>query len=113
MKYHSRKEKGKQSKEDIRSGNQHKEKTASMKWIITPLFLVLISVVSGLAQDTASTPKTFWDDPIHDPMAPLYLISAFVLVVIVLVMLVALYLIRVLNLFIDMAEKERLEKLGL
>lgn len=60
-----------------------------------------------------ATNSSFWSDPVNHPMLPVYLVTAFVFVVIVLVALVALYMIRVLNMLTRQAEEEKAKKLGI
>jgi cytochrome c oxidase cbb3-type subunit III len=69
--------------------------------------------VLGLVTEAAATPASFQDDPFNDPLLPLYVVTSFVFLVIVLVLLVSLYVIKVLNMFIAEAEKERALKLGI
>lgn len=77
------------------------------------LFIVTMFFALGaMAQEAAPAQKTFWDDPVNDPLLPVYLLTAFVFVVIVLVAFVALYLIKILNMLADQAEKEKAQKLG-
>lgn len=65
------------------------------------------------AQESTTAAPTFWSDPFNHPMTPLYLISAFVFITIVLVLIVALYMIRIINILTAQAEKERATKLGI
>ena len=64
-----------------------------------------------LAQESAPV-KTFWDDPFNDPMLPLYALSAMVFLTIILVMVVALYMVRIIHLLVSEAEKEKALKEG-
>ncbi|MBX2971458.1 MAG: c-type cytochrome [Cyclobacteriaceae bacterium] len=73
-------------------------------------FMVLS--IAALAQDAAPE-SGFWKDPFADPMFPLYLVIGFVFVTAILVILVALYMLQVLNMFIRKAAEERAEKLGI
>ncbi|MBT1703749.1 cbb3-type cytochrome c oxidase N-terminal domain-containing protein [Chryseosolibacter indicus] len=72
------------------------------------IFITLLFPLGAFAQEQ----KSFWDDPINSPMLPLYLVTTFVFIVIILVGAVALYLIKVLNMLTEQAEKERAQKLG-
>jgi cytochrome c oxidase cbb3-type subunit III len=75
------------------------------------LFLLAASLPLGaLAQDAPVA--TFMDDPINHPMAPFYALVALVCVVTLLVLTVAIMLLRVLNVFVEKAEQERAQKLG-
>jgi cytochrome c oxidase cbb3-type subunit 3 len=69
--------------------------------------------INAFAQDAPTGSKSFWDDPVNDPMAPLYVVSGFVFVVVLLVAFVAIYMIRILNLLTVQAEKEKAAKLGM
>jgi cytochrome c oxidase cbb3-type subunit 3 len=63
---------------------------------------------SAFAQENASVQKGVWDDP----MTPLYLVSAFVLLVLILVGVVAIYMIKVLNMMTTQAEQEKAKQNG-
>lgn len=82
-----------------------------MKRILS-IFVMLLCSVGAFAQQVSET-KSFWADPINHPMTPLYLVTCFVFVVVILVCFVALYMIRILNMLTNQAEKERAEKLGI
>ena len=45
--------------------------------------------LGAMAQTAEPAQKTFWDDPVNDPLLPVYLLTAFVFIVIVLVAFVA------------------------
>jgi cytochrome c oxidase cbb3-type subunit 3 len=75
------------------------------------LLLAMMFVDNSWAQE--ATQKTFWDDPVNDPMLPIYVVTAFVGVVILLVAFVAIALIRILNMLATQAEKERAQQLGI
>lgn len=74
------------------------------------LVLVFTTVLTGMAQDAAST--SFLDDPVNHPMAPLYLVSALLFITLILVMVVAVYMLRILNAFVEQAERDRAAKIG-
>lgn len=74
--------------------------------------LAMTTGLSAFAQEAATAEPTFWDDPINHPMLPFYLVTLFMLVVVILVGFVALYLIRILNMMSEQAERERASKLG-
>ncbi len=77
--------------------------------IAVVLFLLMAIGIQVMAQDTA---KTFLDDPVNHPMTPLYLVTTLMFLTLVLVVVVAVYMLRVLNLFVQQAERERAGKLG-
>lgn len=81
-----------------------------MKRILVFLFLITAGL-SVSAQDQAV--KTFWDDPIADPYWPLYVVTSLIFVTIILVLVVAVYLLNVLNSLTRKAEEERMEAKGL
>lgn len=74
-------------------------------------FVALGIVLISKAQEAAPA-KSFMDDPINDPMLPVYLLGAFVLLVIVLVMVVAIYLMRILNMLTEQAARQNAEQAG-
>jgi len=81
-----------------------------MKKLIV-VFALLLSFFSGFAQ-TKTEPVSavsLWDDP----MLKFYIIVGFVFVVALLVMLVALYMLQVLNYMAKQAARERAERLGI
>lgn len=77
--------------------------------VMTSCFL-LAATLPAAAQETSQ--KSFWDDPVNHPMMPLYLITALVFVTVILVLIVAVYMLRILNMFVEQAERERAQKLG-
>lgn len=56
--------------------------------------------------------KPFLSDPINHPMTPLYLVMGLLFIVILLTIVVALYLIRIVNSLTQQAEKDKATKLG-
>lgn len=78
----------------------------------TLVFAFLTAAAPAMAQD-GTAPKSFMDDPINHPMAPLYLVTALLFVTLILVITVAVYMLRILNAFVEQAEKERAKKLGI
>lgn len=72
---------------------------------------LLLTSISVSAQEVAPV-KTFWDDPLNDPMMPLYAVSMMVFVMLILVLTVALYMVRIINLMAAQAGKERATKEG-
>jgi len=77
------------------------------------VLLVLVMLWTGFASAQDSAPRTFWDDPLKDPMLPLYAVTTLIFVVMLLVLAVAIVMIRVLNMFVREAAKERAAKLGI
>lgn len=80
-----------------------------MKTILSLLTLFLFGSPL-LAQDVA--PTGFWRDPLNDPLFPFYLVIAFVFVVALLVVIVAIYMLQVLKVFIRKAEEEKAAQTG-
>lgn len=70
----------------------------------------LISSLTVSAQETAT--PSFWTDPINNPLTPLFVVAAFVFIALISVLVVAVYMLRILNMIIDQTEKERALKLG-
>jgi cytochrome c oxidase cbb3-type subunit III len=83
-----------------------------MKRFVT-LFSLLGLSITVFAQESQECAKSFLDDPIHHPLMPLYLISAFVLIVVILVAFVAIHMIKILNLLTIQAEKEKASQEGI
>lgn len=85
-----------------------------MKKIISSL-LLLIASLGVFAQDAATTETAsgFWKDPFADPMFPFYAVMVFVFLVSILVLLVAAYMLRILNMFVRQAAEEKAAKLGI
>lgn len=88
--------------------NSSEENRSHWNWIVLILFLFGV-VPSTMAQDT----KGFLDDPINHPMASFYFVAALMLVTILLVVVVAIYMLRVLNLFVLQAKRDKAKKAGL
>ena len=72
----------------------------------------LLSSLAVFAEESAPI-KGFWSDPIEDTMFPLYVASLFVFVVLILVVIVAFYMLRILNLFIQQGAEASARKMGL
>jgi len=89
--------------------DKKKESPSLIKTIGVLIFVLCGNI--GFAQE-ASAPS-FASDPFNHPMTPLYLISALVFLTVVLVLIVALYMIRIINLLTEQAEKERASNLGI
>lgn len=82
-----------------------------MKKIVL-LFCTLMLPFLANAQELSTSARSFWDDPIHDPLFPFYLVAFFVLLVIILTVAVAVVMLRVLRIFIEQAAQEKAAKLG-
>lgn len=97
------------------SGNcndcRKKKKDKSLIKTIGILAMMLFVASPLLAQD--SVQPSYWNDPFNHPMTPLYIITTFIFVVIILIGFVGLYLIKVVNLLTVQAEKDRAAKLGM
>lgn len=83
-----------------------------MKTLLS-LMIMVVASLSSFAEDAAAAQKTFLDDPFGDPMLPLYLVMAFVFVVMILVGLVGIYTIRILNVLTTQEEKEKAKRQGI
>lgn len=81
-----------------------------MKRVVAIIYFLIFSI-SSFAQENSSA-KEFLDDPFGHPMMPVYLVSAFVLIVVILVSFVAIYMIRILNMLTAQSEKEKAIKQG-
>ena len=81
----------------------------SRKWMVLILPIIFGVVPIAAAQDV----KGFWADPINHPLSLFYLVIAIIGVTVGLVLVAAIYMLRVLNLFVTQAKKERAEKAGL
>jgi cytochrome c oxidase cbb3-type subunit III len=81
-----------------------------MRTIASTLLLLLISA-SSFAQDAAPV-NNFWRDPLGDPMFPFYVVTVFVFLTAFMVVLVAIYMLQILNVFISKAAEERAERMG-
>lgn len=96
--------------DDCKNAEVEKKGERSKK-IVSILTLLLFSI-SAFAQEPG-TEKSFADDPFNNPLFPLYLLSIALGVVILLVIVAAFYVLRILNVFVSQAEKERALKLGI
>jgi hypothetical protein len=78
------------------------------------ILLFLLFPLAVFGQETAAAePSSFWSDPLNDPLFPLYAVTTLLFIVILLVLFVAAYLVRVLNMMANQAAKEKAERLGL
>ena len=75
-----------------------------MKKLLSVTFLLfgVIGVVG--AQDTSI---------ISDPMIPYYIVLTFIIMVVLLVLFVAIYMLKILNMFIEQGDRDRAEKAGI
>jgi len=78
-----------------------------MKRVIASL-LMSASTLAAFAQEPASAEKTWVDDP----MLPLYIVMAAIVVVTILVLITGIYMIRVVNMYADQSERERAVRKG-
>src|SRR6185503_9579846 len=76
------------------------------------LFFTLFLSISAFAKENSEGVRSFWNDPFNHPMTPLYLVSVFILIVLMLVAFVAIYMIRILNMLTIQAEKEKAQTQG-
>jgi cytochrome c oxidase cbb3-type subunit 3 len=110
-----------EDRHNLKSGCQNKcddckkaeveKKGEGSKKIISILTLLLFSI-SAFAQEPGSA-KSFSDDPFNHPLLPLYLLSISIGIVILLVLVAALYVVKILNVLVSQAEQERALKLGI
>ena len=66
-----------------------------MKRIIALLLLMPFGAFAQTAE------KSFWDDPFTSPLLPLYIVTALVFITIILVLVVAINMVRILNIVIQ------------
>src|SRR5688572_15020961 len=81
-----------------------------MKKVLLPLVTILFSLHS-YAQETEI--KDFMDDPINHPLLPIYIIGAFLFIIIILLIVIAFTLIRTINTLTTQAAKEKAMRLGI
>lgn len=91
---------------------REKKKEATVIKTIGVLLVMPFSNLTVFAQDAFATQTSFWDDPFNHPMLPLYVITTFIFITIILVTFVGIYLIKVVNLLTVQAEKDRAANLG-
>lgn len=84
-----------------------------MKKLVLSVLFTIAAPCLLFAQEAVESTSGFWKDPIADPLLPLYVVSAFVLIVMLLVFVVAIYMLRILNMFVEKTARERAEKLGI
>ncbi len=91
--------------------NEAKKDSLLKKFAAVTVFLLL--GISSYAQEASISSKSFSDDPFNHPLLPLYALSIAIGIVVLLVLVVALYMVKILNVFVTQAEKERALKLGI
>ncbi len=79
------------------------------KFIITLVFFIFSSFTFAQGKAEAEGTVSLFDDP----LLPFYIVVGFIFVVAILVLIVAAYMLRVLNLISRQAEQERAVKLGI
>ena len=80
------------------------------------IIIILCSLALGIqanAQDAQSSHQSFLADPFSHPMLPYYVVFAALGLSIILVVIVAVYVYRVLNLITEQARKQKAEKQGI
>jgi ABC-type protease/lipase transport system fused ATPase/permease subunit len=83
-----------------------------MKKFFITLSLLVLTLPWASAQDaTAAAPAA--TSFLGDPLLPFYMVVGFIFIIALLVLTVAAYMLRVLNIMTRQAEKERAEKLGI
>jgi cytochrome c oxidase cbb3-type subunit 3 len=92
--------------------NEEDKKTGVEKKALALATLLLISI-SSFAQEATGTAKSFSEDPFNHPLLPLYLLSVAIGIVIILILVAAVYVLKVLNVLVSQVEKERALKLGI
>ncbi len=83
-----------------------------MKRVVVTLFTLILSI-NSFAQGSTGGGQSFWSDPLSHSLLPLYVISALVVIVVFLAAVVAIYMIKILNLLTSEAEKHKVAKLGI
>lgn len=66
----------------------------------------------ALAFGQTTETKTFWTDPFNDPMLPIYVVSVLVFITIILVLITAVYMLRILNLMVRKQAEEKAAREG-
>jgi cytochrome c oxidase cbb3-type subunit 3 len=80
-----------------------------MKQIISLIILFFFTAYAAWAQNTQTPAQSLWNDPVFT----LYVAAGFVFVVAVLVLVVALYMLKVINLMTRQVAREKAERLGI
>ena len=73
-----------------------------MKRLVALLFML---PMGAFAQPTEN--KSFWTDPFNHPMLSMYLVSVLVFITVILVMITAIYMLRILNLLVRKQAEEK------
>lgn len=72
----------------------------------------LLPGASSFAQQSEAVTKSFMADPFNHPMLPYYLVFALLFISILLVTVVAIYVLRIVNMLNEQVQKEKAQKLG-
>ena len=70
--------------------------------------LILLFPMAAFAQEAVQQVSI-----LNDPLLPLYVVIAFIVLVSLMVLIVAIYMIKILNMFVERAAQERATKLGI
>jgi cytochrome c oxidase cbb3-type subunit 3 len=76
------------------------------------LFIAVLLPVALQAQEAAPA-RGFWSDPLSDPLFPFYVVIGFVFVVALLVVIVAAYMLQILNVLIRKTEEDKATAQGI
>jgi cytochrome c oxidase cbb3-type subunit III len=71
------------------------------------IYLLILFPAISFSQAPTPTTKSFWADPFNDPLLPLYFVTFLVFTTMVLIMLVAIYLVKILNIMASRAAEEK------
>jgi cytochrome c oxidase cbb3-type subunit III len=74
--------------------------------------IALLIFLPAFAFGQAPETKTFWNDPFNDPMLPVYVVSMLVFITIILVLITAVYMLRILNLLVRKQAEEKAAREG-
>lgn len=83
-----------------------------MKRIFIAVFLSLFAFGAFAQETEATAAKSFWDDPGSSPLLPLYVVIALLVLVSILIAITGIYMVRMLNMLTEEAERERALKAG-
>lgn len=72
----------------------------------------MLVAISSFAQNSGAQ-KTFWADPVGDPMFPAYTVLSLLVVSILLAVFVCVYALRVMNLLHEQVQREKANRLGI
>lgn len=76
------------------------------------LFTLSILFLPALTYGQVAEPKSFWTDPFSNPMLPLYVVSLLVFITIILVLITAVYMLRILSLMVRKQAEEKAAREG-